>query len=90
MNSFQTNLNNIFEDEYYVFIFSSSKKFFGITFFVPFIVNNANLESIYSIFVTNIDTMKAFFLLFILIGFFAIFLVFNIIFFIFLLILKKL
>ena len=82
VNSFEANLKNIFEDEYYVFIFSSSKKFFGITFFVPFIVNNANLQNIYSIFVTNIDTMKAFFLLFILIGFFAIFSVVNIIFFI--------
>ena len=80
LNSLESNVENIFEDQYYVFIFSSSKKLFGISFFVSFIVNNANLENIYSIFVTNINTMKAFFLLIILIGFFVVFLVVDIIF----------
>jgi hypothetical protein len=82
MNSFEANVKNIFEDEYYVFIYSSSKKLFGITFFIPFIVNNENLETIYLLFVTNIDKVKAYFLLMILIGFFAVFFVVNIIFFI--------
>ena len=80
LNSFESNIKNIFEDQYYVFIFSSSKKAFGVSFFISFIVNNANLENIYSIFVTNINTMKAFFLLIILIGFFVVFLVVDIIF----------
>jgi len=78
--SFEKNIKNIFEDEYYIFIFSSSKKLFGITFFMPLIANNSNLENIYSIFVTNIDTMKAYFLLIILIGYFCVFLVVDIIF----------
>jgi len=82
LNSLEKNIRNIFEDEYYVFIYSSSKKLFGITFFLPLIVNNANLESIYSIFITNIDIIKAYFLIIILFGFFVVFLVADIIFFI--------
>ena len=78
--SFEKNVNNIFEDEYYVFINSVTKKLFSIDFFLPIIVKNNNLENIYSIFVTNIDTMKAYFLLIFLIGFFVIFLVVDIIF----------
>jgi hypothetical protein len=78
--SFEKNIKNIFEDEYYIFLNVVTKKFLSINFFGTIIVNNTNLENIYSIFVTNIDTMKAYFLLIILIGFFVVFLVQNIIF----------
>ena len=75
MDIFEKNVLNIFEDEYYVFILSSSKKLLAINFFISFIANNDNLEYIYSIFVTIIDIMKAYFLLIILIIFFVILLV---------------
>ena len=78
--SFEKNVNNIFEYEYYVFINSVTKKLLSVSFFVSIIVNNESLQKIYSIFVTNIDAMKAYFLLIILVGFFVVFLVVDIIF----------
>jgi len=79
LDCFEKKVINIFEDEYYVFIFTLSKKLLSISFLLSFIVNNDNVEYIYSIFVTIIDTMKAYFLLIILIGFFVILLATDII-----------
>ena len=72
------NINSILEDEYYIFKKIKFNCFNETIFMLVTCVDNSDLKSLYSLFITNINLFKAYYLLFILIGMFVALFISNI------------
>ena len=77
MKLFSEDITDILEDEYYAFNRVEINQFYGISMMVVTLVNAIDLKSLISSFIEFIDYVKAYYLLYLLIGFFLAFLISN-------------